>query len=152
MVVSVENQNFYNLKPVNGRNRDTIKDVARQYVAVTRGCHVGFCASDSVIVLATANYEAVAGIEYDGQFITKTVDGNDKMTFDVNANALAWTKGCTPEGNNKVCVGNVVMKGRIYYTVAGIQLDGNAVIENQEGPKKLTINVNPSSLLIVNQQ
>lgn len=152
MVVSVENTNFYNLKPVEGRNRDTIKNVARQYVAVTRGCQVGFCANDSVIVLPAASYEAVAGIEYDGQLVTKTVDGENKMTFDVNANTLAWTKGCTPEGSHKVCVGNVVMRGRIYYTVVGVQLDGNAVIENNDGPKKLMTNVIPSSLLIVNNR
>lgn len=153
MVVSVENTNFYNLKPVNGRSRDIVNEVARQYVAVTRGCHVGFCANDSVIVTSTASYAAVAGIEYDGQLVTKTVDGSNTMTFDVNASTLAWTKGCTPEGNGKVCVGNIVLKGRgLYYTVRGIQLDGNAVIENNDGPKKLTINVNPSSLLIVNQQ
>ena len=150
MVVSVENTNFYNLKPVNGRDRDIVKDVARQYVAVTRGCNVGFCANDSVIVLASSTFAAVAGIEYDGQLVLKTVDGTDKLTFDVNPSALAWTKGCSPEGSNKVCVGNVVMKGRgPYYTVVGIQLDGNVVIENNDGPKKLAINVNPSTLLIV---
>lgn len=152
MVVSVPNPNFYNLKPVNGRNNDIIKDVARQYVAVTRGCNMGFCATDSVIVLATASYAAVAGLEYDGQFVLKAADGSNNMTFDVNGNGLAWTKGCTPEGPAKVCVGAVVMKqssrNNGYYTVVGIQLDGNVVIENNDAPKKLTLNIRPDSLII----
>ncbi len=150
MVVSVENTNFYNLKPVNGRSRDVIKEVARNYIAVTRGCAAGFCANDSVIVLATASYAAIAGLEYDGQLVLKSVDGNDQMTFDVNPTALAWTKGCTPEGPTKVCVGSVVMKQRnnIYFTVVGIQLDGNVVLESNDAPKKLTVNVRPDSLLI----
>jgi hypothetical protein len=155
MVVSVENTNFYNLKPMTGRERDReiVKDVARQYVAVTRGCHAGFCANDSVIVISSSSYAAVAGIEYDGQLITKSISRPEVMNFDVNPTALAWTKGCSPEGNGKVCVGNVVLKGRgLYYTVVGIQLDGKVVIENNDGPKKLTVNVNPISLLIVNHR
>ncbi len=150
MVVSVENTNFYNLKPINGRSRDVIKDVARNYIAVTRGCAAGFCANDSVIVLASASYAAIGGLEYDGQLVLKSVDGNDTLTFDTNPNALAWTKGCTPDGPSKACVGNVVMIGRnnVYYTVVGIQLDGNVVLESNEAPKKLTINVRPNTLLI----
>ncbi len=152
MVVSVPNPNFYNLKPVNGRNSDIVKDVARQYVAVTRGCNMGFCGTDSVIVLATTSYAAVVGIEYDGQFVIKSVDGSNQMTFDVNGNGLAWTKGCSPEGASKVCVGAVVMKqaGRnnVYYIVVGVQLDGNVVLESSETPKKLTINNRPDSLII----
>ncbi|MES2528081.1 MAG: hypothetical protein V4598_13385 [Bdellovibrionota bacterium] len=150
MVVSVENTNFYNLKPVNGRSRDIVKEVARNYIAVTRGCAAGFCANDSVIVLASASYAAIGGLEYDGQLVLKSIDGNDILTFDTNANALAWTKGCTPDGPSKACVGNVVMIGRnnVYYTVVGIQLDGNVVLESNEAPKKLTINVKPTTLLI----
>ncbi len=150
MVVAVENTNFYNLKPINGRSRDIIKEVARNYIAVTRGCAAGFCANDSVIILATGTYAAIAGLEYDGQLILKTVDGNDQLTFDINATALAWTKGCSPEGQSKVCVGSVVMKQRnnVYFTVVGIQLDGNVVLESTDSPKKLTINVRPDSLLI----
>jgi hypothetical protein len=150
MVVSIENTNFYNLKRVNGRNRDVIKEVARNYIAVTRGCSSGFCANDSVIVLASAKYAAIAGLEYDGQLILKTVDGNDELTFDMNPNALAWTKGCTPEGPAKVCVGGIVMRKRnnVYYTVVGIQLDGKVVLETNDTPKKITINVRPDSLLM----
>ncbi len=152
MVVSVPTPNFYNLKPVNGRNSDIVKDVARQYVAVTRGCNMGFCGTDSVIVLATSSYAAVAGIEYDGKFVLKAVDGTNNMTFDVNGNGLAWTKGCSPEGASKVCVGAVVMKqtsrNNGYYTVVGIQLDGNVVLENNDAPKKLTTNIRPDSLII----
>jgi hypothetical protein len=150
MVVSVENPNFYNLKPVNGRSRDVIREVARNYIAVTRGCAAGFCANDSVIVLGSASYAAIAGLEFDGQLILKTVDGNDQLTFDINATSLAWTKGCTPEGPTKVCVGSVVMQQRnnIYFTVVGIQLDGNVVLESNDTPKKLTINVRPDSLII----
>lgn len=152
LVVSVENTNFYNLKPLNGRDRerDIVKDVARQYVAITRGCHAGFCGNESVIVIASASYAAVAGIEYDGQLVTKTITRPEVLSFDVNPNTLAWTKGCSPEGNGKVCVGNTVIRGRgLYYTVAGIQLDGKVVIENKDGDKKLTVNVDPVSLLIV---
>ncbi len=151
MVVSIEAPNFYNLKPMTGRDRerDIVKDVARQYVAITRGCHAGICANESVIVISSATYSAVAGIEYDGQFVTKTVTRPEIMSFDVNSSTLAATKGCSPEGNVKVCVGNVVMKGRIYYTVAGIQPNGTVVIENNDGPKRLTVNVSPGSLLIV---
>lgn len=152
MVVSIPSPNFYNLKPTNGRDRDIVKDVARQYIAVTRGCNIGFCANDSVINLATSSYAAVAGLEYDGQFVLKTVDGSNQMTFDVNASSLAWTKGCSPEAPGKVCIGNVVMKqtsrNNGYYTVVGIQLDGNVVIENNDAPKKLTLNVRPDSLII----
>lgn len=152
MVVAIASPNFYNLKPVNGRDRDIVKDVARQYVAVTRGCNVGFCANDSVINLATSSYMAVAGLEYDGQFVVKTVDGRDTLTFDVNASSLAWTKGCTPEGPRKVCIGNVVMRqsnrNNAYFNVVGIQLDGKVVIENTDGQKQLTTNVSPDQLII----
>ena len=151
MVVSTDN-NFYNLKPMGGRDRDVVKDVARQYVAVTRGCNVGFCANDSVIVVGSASYAAVAGIEYDGKFVLKTVDGNETLSFGVTASSLAWTKGCSPEGPRKVCIGNVVMKQNArnngYYTVAGIQLDGNVVLEDEREPKKLTTNVRPDTLII----
>lgn len=149
MVVSVENTNFYNLKPMSGRDQDIVKDVARQYFAVTRGCHAGFCAKDSVIVIPTSSYASVAGVEYDGQFITKSISRPETLSFDVNPSSLASTKGCSPEGRYRVCVGNVVMKGRAYFTVAGIQLDGKVVIENNDGRKELTVNIDPGSLIVV---
>jgi hypothetical protein len=105
-----------------------------------------------VINLTNSTYAAVAGIEYDGQFVLKAVDGSEALTFDVNGSFLAKTTGCSKENKSKVCVGNKVLRGRgLYYTVVGIQLDGNVVIESEDEPGKLTINVNPISLLILRQ-
>ncbi|MFL5784697.1 MAG: hypothetical protein ACJ76H_08825 [Bacteriovoracaceae bacterium] len=151
IVVSVDGGNFYSVKP-EGNDDDIIHNVSRQNMAVTRGCHAGLCATDSVINLTNSSYAAIAGIEYNGQYVIKTVDGTEALTFDVNGSFLARTTGCTKENKSKVCVGNKVLRGRgLYYTVVGIQLDGNVVIESDDEPGKLTINVNPYSLLILRQ-
>jgi hypothetical protein len=149
LVVSVNENGFYNLKPQKeDKDKNLVQDVVRPNISITRGCHAGICTHDSVIVVASGTYAAIVGIKYDGTYLTISVDGSETLTADVNAYSLAKTSGCSNDRYRKVCVGNVVMKGRYstYYNVVGIQADGKLVIEANG---TLTMNVRNDELLVV---
>lgn len=148
VVTSVAGRGFYNLKLVGGRNSDLVKDVARHYVALTRGCHQEICAKQSVIDMSSKQYVAVEGVDYHGKFITKNTQ-TGALSFDVDFSQVARTSGCLSTDQVGICTGNtVVARDNRYYKVVAIQPDRKVVLESEDNNRKLQFDIDPISLTV----
>lgn len=144
VVTGAPQTGFFDLKPVNKKEKDVIRDVARHYVVMTRGCHQEICTKSSVIDMQSRNYFAVEGIDYNGKFVIKQPQ-NGQLSFDIDASSLARTTGCAAG----VCVGNIVIdRSNRYSRVAAIQPNGLLVLESQDNRRSLTFDVDSRFLTV----
>ncbi len=137
----------YHFLPEGKKKRDTIENIDRSELAVTRGCLRDICTKTSVISKTTQKFMSVEGIDYLGRYILQDVETKE-YSFNVEFFNLVRTEGCieTVYGE-KVCTGNTVLgRGNTYYEVVGIQSDKLVVLQDENG--KLFFNVNPGSLVI----
>lgn len=148
VVTNVPARGFYNLKLVGGGNRDLVSDVARHYLALTRGCYLDVCTKKSVIDMSTKQFVAVEGIDYHGKYITKNTQ-TGALSFDIDFNTFARTSGCLTTDQVGICTGNtVVARDNRYYKVVAIQPDGKVVLESEDNNRKLQFDVDPISLTV----
>lgn len=137
---------FFDLKPVNKKEKDVLRDVARHYVVITRGCHMSICTKSSVIDMQTRSYLAVEGIDYNGKFVLKNPQSG-QLSFDVDASTLARTSGCSNAAG--ICVGNtVIARDNRYFRVAAIQPNGLLVLESQDNNRSLSFDVDSRYLTV----
>ena len=130
-VVDVEKDDI-TLQPENGRKKDIIK-VKRDKLAVTRGCSLQVCVTDPVYNIARGRMESVAGITFDGDVITKDING--KMSGGaLKLSQLAPAKGCVLTRDKKsACVGDTVMaSNNSYYEIIAVQYDQNVVVRSTD--------------------
>lgn len=147
IVVDIPSEGFLNIKPEGGNSRSIVRDVGRQYVAITRGCHLGICAKDSVVKLDVESFAAVAGIDYDGKYILRVV-GNNNLIYNVTGTEFALTTGCSTT-TPSVCVGNTVVDlNNVYWTVVGLEFNNKLALEATES-KKIVVGIPPENVLVV---
>lgn len=128
-------------------NYNITQGIRREDVAVTNGCNLNVCVGDSVINISTASYATVSGLTFHDGFVLKNTWNSTLSTVDQFKVAL--TKGCTYGGYNQICVGNQVLaSNNTYYTVVAIQLDNRVVLKSNYS-SSLSVNIDPSSLIVV---
>lgn len=147
-VAGVSFNGTYAVRSTDGWNTIT-NGIRRESLAVTNGCSMNLCTSDSVIDVMSARYVKVVGIHFDERLVTQSTDGWNTLLSNVERRNLAETKGCISSRYAQICVGNQVINSmNRYSTVAGIQIDGRVVLKSSDGWNTLTPNVDPSNLVI----
>ncbi len=126
-----------------------INNVRRENISVTNGCNGDICANQSVINIRTLQYVNVVGLSYYDSFVTQSNDVWNTLTSNVDRSSLAITNGCTNNYYARICVSDqVIDRYNRYATVAGIQINGKVVLKSLDVWNTLTVNVDPSLLVI----
>ncbi len=132
----------YALKDVYGYIKQNIR---REDIAITADCSSDLCVNDSLIDTSKNQEVKIAGLEFDGQYVTKDVYGY--LTSNNDRLKLAVKSGCVRTNYTNVCVGNQVLdRSNQYKTVVAVQINGLIVLKDVYG--YLTSNVNPNDLVI----
>ncbi len=147
-VAGVSFNGLFAVRSTDGWNTIT-NNIPRDQLSVTNGCNLGLCANDSVIDVASARYVTVVGLSFSDRFITKSTDGWNTLSGQIDRRQLAETKGCISSHYAQICVGNqVIDQSNRYMTVVGIQVDGRIALRSTDGWNTITTNVDPSRLVI----